>query len=313
MDTKIISIMAVLVMAFAGFGGVIASEANDAASNSEGGKLTLSYEGMLDPAVVEVLLPYTTADTTITYTAFWNGVEPTYQDMDAFETYIKPFMKGEGITIPYEVVKFIFANKATKDAMVTDTPVFDAKVVAALEDYYDIEPTAEGKIDTASKEYKAVAKYNSDDMVAALEKFADVDAIGGEIVDGVATHVVIVSDSLPGDFEYDVLDVEDAEAAVIAAIAATEAKYEGWMSPADFDKAVQAIKDSYKDWKSPADVEKIVEAAIQEYIKTHPTGGDTTVWMTVAIVFIVATLALGGLVAYGEMKKAKAKKMQRSA
>lgn len=203
---------------------------------------------------------------------------------------------------------------------------FEDRITILNKEYFDAMKEA-GLIKGMTVTFTA-EQFAEDDIAQGIAIFtnAEINKLG-EIIGGVDTKVVFETGA-EKTAVYEVVFADDAEAAIViavaAAIAETEAEYADYLSPeevqalidevtgdlytkeeldAAVNKAVQATKDFYKDYKSPAQVEKAINDAIDEYKATHPGKDDTFLYVTIVLAAII--IALGGFLAYDKVIKPK--------
>lgn len=181
---------------------------------------------------------------------------------------------------------------------------FEEKITILTKEYYDkIKGFIKGFTVTVP-----IASMTDADVIEGLEIFTSVELNrAGDIVGGLSTKIAFV-DVLATNVTFDLVDSEDAEAAVAAAVAIVEAFYADYSSPEEVAKAIDDAVAKYKDYLSPEAVEKAKQAAVEQYILDHPVKNDGQIWMIVAIVFGVIAVALGGFTGYKMTQEAKAKK-----
>lgn len=261
MESKMIAIMTVLALAFAGFGAVLYTEPTEAA-NAGDGDLIVIIDGKY----------IADEDTIAVITAIGGAV--------------------------------YYTTALDED--------FEEKITVLTKDYYDAMKAA-GLIKGMTVTFTAEALAN-DDIVEGLKIFTAVEMNKlGEIIGGVDTKLVIDNDVLTKDVTYEVVDADDATAAIIIAVAAAVAEFEGYLSPEEVEDAIDAavaeVEAEFEGYVSPADAKKMADDAVAEYIAQHPVKEDgAQMWMIIAIFAIVAAVALGGFTGfkmYKESKKAK--------
>lgn len=265
MQNKMIAIMTVLALAFAGFGAVLFTEPTEAADAGDG-DLIVIIDGK-----------YIADEDTIAVIAAIGGA--------------------------------VYYTTALDED-------FEEKITVLTKDYYDAMKEA-GLIKGMTVTFTAEALDN-DDIVEGLKIFTAVEMNKlGEIIGGVDTKLVIDNDVLTKDVTYEVVDADDATAAIIIAVAAAvaevEAEFEGYLSPEEVEEAIDAavaeVEAEFEGYVSPADAKKMADDAVAEYIAQHPVKEDgAQMWMIIAIFAIVAAVALGGFTGfkmYKESKKAK--------
>lgn len=181
---------------------------------------------------------------------------------------------------------------------------FEEKITILTKEYYDkIKGFIKGFTVTVPK-----ASMTDADVIEGLEIFTSVELNrAGDIVGGLSTKIAF-ENVLATNVTFDLVDTEDAEAAVAAAVAIVEAFYADYSSPEEVAKAIDDAVAKYKDYLSPEEVEKAKQAAVEQYIIDHPVKNDAQIWMIVAIVCGVIAVALGGFTGYRMMQESKAKK-----
>ncbi len=179
---------------------------------------------------------------------------------------------------------------------------FEEKITILTKDYYDaIKGFIKGFTVTVP-----IDSMTDTDVIEGLEIFTSVELNrAGDIVGGLSTKITFEG-VLATNVTFDLIDTEDAEAAVAAAVAIVEAYYADYSSPEEVAEEIGKAVAKYEDYLSPEDVEKAKQAAVEQYIIDHPVKKDESqVWMIIAIFAIVAAVALGGFAGYGIIKKNK--------
>lgn len=271
MKTKVIAVMAVLLMAFAGF-GILADTETDA----------VATEGDMAIIVNDVFI----------------------DDGKGVVTYLT----GDGATIYYL-------------AVLDDD--FEEKITILNKEYYDaIKEYIKGMTVTIPLD-----KITDANIIEGLGIFTSVEVSRtGDIVGGLSTKIVY-EDVLTANVTYDLVDVDDAEAAIAIAVAAAIAEceatmydeaevqaivdatvaevkesYKDYKSPEEVAKIVEDTKALFKDYKSPAEVQKIVDDAVAEATKK---AADNNIWMIAFAVMVVLFVALGAYMIWSaNVKKA---------
>jgi len=288
MNTKFIAALAVFAMAFAGFGMVFATEANDADDPViVNGSVTVNIAGVIDAKDLLAVL-------------------------------------GEGWSMLYTV---------------TFDDDIEEKITVITKDYYDAVKN-EAKKETGAKVFikgnivtfdpSIISAPAYSDVVEGLVLFTSLEMNKlGEITGGVDTTLKFVKGDVTADdaknIKLDFVFEEDAEAAIIAAVALVEAEYADYFSPEEVEALIEEIKGElytkeeldtavakaiadtkalYKDWKSPEDVKKACDKAVEDYIATHPVKKDDT-FLYVTIVLAAIVIALAGFMVFDKVIKPK--------
>lgn len=201
---------------------------------------------------------------------------------------------------------------------------FEEKITILTKDYYDAMKdactikgdTVTFKLDDAGKiVIPTGVDYSVDDVEQGLITFTSYAVSKTDEISGIST-VIEFKDVVTKDVTYNLVFEDDAEAAIIIAVAAAvaevEAEYADYLSPEEvqtaIDKAVADTKALYEDYKSPEEVKKIVkdavDEAIAEYIATHPAKKDDT-FLYVTIVLAAIVIALVGFTVFDKVIKPK--------
>lgn len=286
MNTKFIAALAVFAMAFAGFGMVFATEANDAEDEPAPAPaatktFTMVFEGVYLDA----------ADEAVAYLATGGEIKYAATLDEDFE---------EKITV---------LTKDYYDAMKAACTIKGDAVTFQM---------ADGKI--VPKE-GCPATVSVDDAFQGLIIFTSFEVSKTDEISGVTTQIVIKDALVTKDVTYDLVFEDDAEAAIAVAVAIAvaetveevEAEYADYLSPEEVEAAVEAAvaaaKEKYKDWSSPEDVVAKIAKAIEDYKAANPVKKDDT-FLYVTIVLAAVVLALGGFMVFDKVIKPKMAKKE---
>ena len=265
MNTKFIAALAVFAMAFAGFGAMAVTEANDAADESNDGYV-IAYKGFVE---YDEEVPVVEIATGMYYRAL---IDENIEE-EITVTNLKYYEAMEDATL------------ATKHAEISGEYIV-----------WDASASIDKDIMTGIKTFTSAEYSKTGKLIGGVETMM-------HFIDAASAECKTVLDA---DVILDVIDTEDAEAAVEAAVALIEAFYADYSSPEEVQAAIDAAVAQYKDYLSPEAVEKAKQAAVQKYIDEHPAvEKENKAFFYAFIVVLAALIAVGGVFAYKDYVKPK--------
>ena len=273
MKTKIMAVMAVLLMAFAGF-AVLADNGADADATE--GDLTLVFNDVYVDDTKGVITYLTGDGAEIYYLATLDDdfeEKITILNKEYYDA-IKEYIKGFTVTVPL--------------AQITN-----ADIVEGLATFTSVETNRAGDI-VGGLSTKIVFA----DVLNANVTYDMVDVEDAEVAVAVAVAAAIA------ECEETMYDDAEVQAIVDAAVAEVKESYKDYKSPEEVAKIIADTKALFKDYKSPAEVEKIVDDAVAQATKKAE---DNNIWMIAFAVMVVLFVALGAYMIWtANVKKTKA-------
>ena len=234
-NTKLIAAFAVLAMMFAGFGAIVIAQGDDAVPVNDK-DIVVTYNGVIAFAEGESAADFLPGEMTISSELDVAALDDlNVIEYDQYNTYIKPYLKsiGEDTFAVFPADEFDLTDPTFKNILDKTTAYVKA--------------TGEGLVtmivfDLDLKNEVLIAAASSD--------AAKIDAIG------IAAACNLVPEGYVSEAE--------AAAAVIAAVAAAVAQFDGYLSPEEVDELVDEVIASFDGYLSPEEVKAAVDKAIAE-------------------------------------------------
>lgn len=222
--SKIYSIMAVMMLAFAGLTGSLAMGGSDAVTD-DATKLTVTYDGIITPAEASAMFA---AGVELSYIAILDDDvedEITVMNVDDYKAYVKPLIKAGNVVLPLSKIE---NNVVTISENVT---IGYSELMELLAVFTSVEIDKLGEVTGG---IQTLVELNVPGQAAkkAVELISAEDA-------ETAIELAVA------------LALADEEAEIQKAVADAVAKYKGYISPADADKLVADAIEDYKA-KNPA-------------------------------------------------------------